>query len=74
MSNVEVLSDEQIRSRMVEFEAEEFPPDDCSFYAEYLADHNQGAVAEEAVQRLVDHFPEDRLSELVKFQLYLEVR
>ncbi len=60
------LSDGEIRERVSVFESEEFPPDDCIFFAEYLAKCQQGAVAEEAVQRLVDHFPEDRLSELVR--------
>lgn len=67
MSDVEqFFSDEEIRERLSVFESEEFPPDDCIFFAEYLADHCRGEVAKRAIETLVENFPEDRLPELVR--------
>ena len=67
MSDVEqFLSDEKIRERISVFESEEFPPDDCIFFAEYLADYCRGEVAKKAIETLVENFPEDRLPELVQ--------
>lgn len=66
MSDVEqFLSDEEIRERISVFESEEFPPDDCIFFAEYLAGYCRGEVAKEAIATLVENFPDNRLLELL---------
>ncbi len=67
MSNAEqFLSDEDILERLAAFESEEFPPDECAEYAEVLAKYCRGEVTEQAIQTLVENFPEDRLPELVR--------
>ena len=60
------LSDEEILERVSVLESEGFPPDECIRYAEVLAKYCRGEVAEEAVRSLVENFPDDRLSELVR--------
>ncbi len=60
------LSDEDILERVAAFESEGFPPDECIEYAEVLAKYCRGEVTEKAIQTLVEKFPDDRLSELVR--------
>ena len=66
-SNAEqFLSDEEIRERLSVFESEEFPSNDCIYFAEYLAKYCRGEVTEAAIRTLVENFPDDRLPELVR--------
>ena len=66
MSEVEnFLSDEEILERVAVFRTEDFPPD-CIEYAEVLAKECSGKVTEDAIGILVEKFPDDRLSELVR--------
>ncbi len=60
------LSDEEIRERLSVFESEEFPSNDCIYFAEYLAKYCRGEVTEAAIRTLVENFPDDRLPELVR--------
>jgi len=62
----DVLSDDEVRERLSAFESEEFPSDDCIFFAEYLAKYCRGEVTEGAIRTLVENFPDDRLPELVR--------
>ena len=60
------LSDEDILERVAAFKSEGFPPDLCIEYAEVLAKECSGRVTEDAIEILVEKFPDDRLSELVR--------
>ena len=60
------LPDEEIRERLSVFESEKFPPDDCIYFAEYLAKYCRGEVTRGAIRTLVENFRDDRLSELVR--------
>ncbi len=60
------ISDEEIRERLSVFESEEFPSNDCIYFAEYLAKSCRGEVTEAAIRTLVENFPDDRLRELVR--------
>ena len=60
------LPDEEIRERLSVFESEKFPPDDCIYFAEYLAKYCRGEVARGAIRTLVENFRDDRLLELVR--------
>ena len=66
MSGAGNLSDDEIRERLAVFKSEGYPPDDCIFFAEYLAKYCRGEVAEKAIRTLVEGFPYDRLSDLVR--------
>ena len=65
-SIVGALSDDEIRERLSVFESEKFPPDDCIYFAEYLAKYGRGEVTGGAIRILVENFPDDRLPELVR--------
>ncbi len=62
------LSDEEIRERLSVFESEEFPSNDCIYFAEYLAKYCRGEVTEGAIRTLVENFPDDRLPEPVSLR------
>ncbi len=65
-SIVGALPDEEIHERLSVFESEKFPPDDCIYFAEYLAKYCRGEVTEGAIRTLVENFPDERLPELVR--------
>ena len=65
----DVICDDEVRERLSAFESEEFPSDDCIFFAEYLSKYCRGEVTEGAVRTLVGNFPDDRLPELVRKHL-----
>ena len=60
------LSDEEIHERLSVFESEKFPPDDCIYFAEYLAKYCRGKATEGAIRTLVENFRDDRLPKLVR--------
>ena len=59
------LTDDEIRERLAVFKSEGYPPDDCIQLAEYLVDYCRGEVIREAIDTLVENFPDDRLLELL---------
>ena len=65
-SIVGALPDDEIRERLSVLGSDGFPPDDCIYFAEYLAKCCRGDVIEEAIRTLVENFPDDRLPELVR--------
>ena len=65
-SIVGALPDDEIRERLSVFESEKFPPDDCIYFAEYLARYCRGEVTRGAIRTLVENFRDDRLPELVR--------
>ena len=65
-SIVGALPDEEIHERLSVFESEKFPPDDCIYFAEYLAKCCRGEVTRGAIRTLVENFRDDRLPELVR--------
>ena len=67
MSDTEqILSDQEILDRILAFESEGFPHDECIVYAEFLAKHCPSGVAKEAIGVLVKNFPDDHLGKLVR--------